>query len=224
MMRSFGSRADCAVWDEPFYAAYLAATGMDHPMRAEILDAGEQDPAKVAKVCASYDAADLHYQKHMTQHIQNGWLGGWAKDLRHAFLIRSPERVLASFSAKLEDVTLEDIGFLQQAEIFDRVAQAQGKPAPVVEAEDVRRHPEAMLRKLCSELGITFDAAMLSWPKGRHDSDGVWAPHWYGAVENSTGFSPPPDDKQPQLTTAHRRIADAARPAFDALFKHKIQP
>ncbi|MEM1067182.1 MAG: HAD family hydrolase, partial [Pseudomonadota bacterium] len=33
MMYAFAQRADCAVWDEPFYAAYLAATGLDHPMR-----------------------------------------------------------------------------------------------------------------------------------------------------------------------------------------------
>ena len=29
MMRSFASRADAVVVDEPFYAAYLAATGLD---------------------------------------------------------------------------------------------------------------------------------------------------------------------------------------------------
>ena len=37
MMYSFGNRSDFAVMDEPFYAAYLAATGDDHPMRSEIL-------------------------------------------------------------------------------------------------------------------------------------------------------------------------------------------
>ncbi len=37
MMRSFGARPDTAVIDEPFYAAYLAATGLEHPMRDEVL-------------------------------------------------------------------------------------------------------------------------------------------------------------------------------------------
>ena len=37
MMRSFGARPDCAVMDEPFYAAYLAETGLVHPMRDEVL-------------------------------------------------------------------------------------------------------------------------------------------------------------------------------------------
>ena len=52
MMYSFAARGDCAVWDEPFYAAYLAATGADHPMREAILAAAETDPARVAATCA----------------------------------------------------------------------------------------------------------------------------------------------------------------------------
>ena len=43
MMRSFGARADTAVIDEPFYAAYLARTGLAHPMRAEVLAAQPHD-------------------------------------------------------------------------------------------------------------------------------------------------------------------------------------
>ena len=47
MMRSFGNRPDCAVTDEPFYAAYLQLTGLDHPMREEILRHHETDWRKV---------------------------------------------------------------------------------------------------------------------------------------------------------------------------------
>jgi hypothetical protein len=43
LMRSFGNRPDCAVTDEPFYAAYLKLTGLDHPMRQEILAHHESD-------------------------------------------------------------------------------------------------------------------------------------------------------------------------------------
>lgn len=37
LMRSFENRADTSVVDEPFYAAYLAQTGLDHPARAEVI-------------------------------------------------------------------------------------------------------------------------------------------------------------------------------------------
>ena len=52
MMRAFGARSDCTVWDEPFYAAYLVQSGIDHPMRAESIAAGETDPDKVTAVMA----------------------------------------------------------------------------------------------------------------------------------------------------------------------------
>ncbi len=39
MMRSFGSRADAVVSDEPYYGAYLKHTGDDHPMAAEVIAA-----------------------------------------------------------------------------------------------------------------------------------------------------------------------------------------
>ena len=48
MMRAFGNRPDTAVVDEPFYAAWLAASGADHPMREEVLVAQPTDPAEVA--------------------------------------------------------------------------------------------------------------------------------------------------------------------------------
>ncbi|HOY80383.1 MAG TPA: HAD family hydrolase, partial [Hyphomonadaceae bacterium] len=49
MMRSFGSRADTWVVDEPFYAAYLAVSGADHPMTAETLASQPNDPMDVAE-------------------------------------------------------------------------------------------------------------------------------------------------------------------------------
>ena len=44
MMRSFGARADAIVVDEPFYAAYLDRTGLEHPMRAEIITVDASRP------------------------------------------------------------------------------------------------------------------------------------------------------------------------------------
>ena len=57
---------------------------------------------------------------------------------------------------------------------------------------------------------------MLKWPSGPRASDGVWAPVWYGAVEQSTGFAPPPASA-PVLDASLRAIADAARPYYERL-------
>lgn len=219
MMRSFGNRPDVAeVWDEPFYAAYLAASGKEHPMRAEVLSAQAQHWSVVAEACAAAEGppGTLIYQKHMTQHMLPEFGRDWMDALTHVFLIRAPERVAASFAAKWEEATLADIGFVQQAELFDHVADRRGTAPPVIDAEEVRADPEGVLRRLCAAIAIPFEPAMLAWPPGPRPSDGVWAAHWYGAVAASTGFSPP-DPAPPPLAGPLAALADAARPSYERL-------
>ena len=218
MMYSFGNRDDTAVWDEPFYAAYLASTGLDHPMRAEIIAAGESDPAGVAARCIgpAPEGKPHFYQKHMTQHILPETPRGWMNGLTHVFLIRNPARVIASYQAKRENPTLEDIGFRQQAEIFDAVGGV------VIDSEDILRAPEAVLRALCAAIGLDFSAKMLHWPKGGHKNDGAWAPHWYGSVWQSEGFSAQVS-ALPVLSAEGQALCHTAQPFYDHLAAYKLK-
>ena len=225
MMRAFENRPDCAVSDEPFYAAYLAATGADHPMRAEVLASQPTDWREVAAAMAgpAPEGAPIWYQKHMAHHMLPGFGLGWADACTNVFLIRRPERVLASYAAKRAEVTLEDIGFVLQAEIFDHVADRTGAAPIVIDSETVLSDPRAALGALCAVIGIPFSEAMLAWPAGRRASDGVWAPAWYDAVEKSTGFAPAGrvvehDDLPGRL----KAITDAARPYYDRLAKYRL--
>ncbi|WP_237153736.1 sulfotransferase [Oryzibacter oryziterrae] len=225
MMRSFGNRADCHVWDEPYYAAYLKTTGIVHPMNAEILAAHESDPLKVeaALLGALPQGKTVFYQKHMTHHMIPAFSLDWLDRVTNAFLLRHPASVLASYVMKREDVSLDDIGFRQQAEIFDRVAERTGKVPVVVEGRDVLADPAATLSRLCGALGLAFDPAMLSWPAGRRATDGVWAPHWYHAVEASTAFGPDKADAEiSALPLELARIAEAAMPYYEKLRAVKL--
>ncbi len=226
MMRSFENRADAIVWDEPFYAAYLLETGLQHPMRDEVIEDGERDwRAVVDRLVAPLpDGIRVFYQKHMTHHMVPGFDRSWINDVANCFLIRSPEAVLASYSAKRSDVTLKDIGFVEQAEIFDLVADRDGVPPPVIEADDVLNDPRGMLSALCRACGIGFDEGMLEWPAGRRSSDGIWAAHWYGAVEQSTGFAPPSRKEPIVLDETLRPIADKARVHYEKLRSFRIPP
>jgi len=224
MMRSFENRGDTAVWDEPFYAAYLDTTGLHHPMRAAVIAAGETDWRKVIDTLTGPvpGGKAVFYQKHMTQHMIPGVDRSWLARVTNCFLIRRPENVLASYAAKRQEVRLEDIGFVQQAELFKQVSDAQGAAPAVVDAHDVQGHPEAILQRLCAAVGLSFSENMLHWPPGLRDSDGIWASHWYGAVETSTGFAPPRPDiaALPANLTA---IAEAARPHYEELYAHRLQ-
>ena len=223
MMRSFENRPDCAVVDEPFYAAYLAQSGLDHPMRDEVLASQPNDWRAVVDALAEEQPAAICYEKHMAHHMAPGFGLEWTAHCRNAFLIREPEAVLASYVAKRAEVTLEDIGVVRQRELFDREADRLGHAPPVVEGADVLADPRGVLTALCHALDVPFREQMLSWPAGRRASDGVWAPAWYEAVERSTGFEAPERRAAPALTDELQRIADAARPHYEALAAYRLQ-
>ncbi len=222
MMYSFAARGDCAVVDEPFYAAYLALTGLGHPMRDEILANQSQDPQHVAQslLGSNPEGKRNFYQKHMTQHMVPRVPRDWMREVTNVFLIRHPARVIASYAAKRESPVLDDIGFRQQAELFEQVLSWGGNPV-VVDSHDIREDPETALRKLCAAIGLVFLPEMLSWPKGGHRDDGVWARHWYGAVWQSTGFAAPEGDL-PEIPTCLQPVLQAALPYYEALKKAAI--
>ncbi|MFT4716483.1 MAG: hypothetical protein ACI861_000172 [Paracoccaceae bacterium] len=223
MMYAFGARDDCAVWDEPFYAAYLTATGLNHPMRAEIIAAGEPNAEKVIHACQG-DApcgAAVFYQKHMTQHMIPGLDRSWINDCTNVFLIRDPARVIASYAAKRENPTLDDIGFRQQAELFDQVCQSTGQAPPVLDSHHIRADPASALNALCSAIDLPYQPAMLNWPKGGHKDDGVWASHWYGAVWQSTGFAGV-ENKLPAVPETLKPVYAAATNYYEKLAAYAI--
>ena len=218
LMYSFAARGDCAVWDEPFYAAYLAATGIDHPMRDEVIAAGECDPQKVARACIGPIPGDapLFYEKHMTLHMIPAFDRSFMRECVNVFLIRHPARVVASYSRQRASVTLDDIGFTQQADLFDEVAAFNGLTPVVVDSSDIRADPGGVLARLCAAVGIEYTDRMTRWPAGGHPSDGVWAPHWYEAVHRSTGFESA-EGPLPNLTGDAADLAALAMPSYERL-------
>jgi hypothetical protein len=223
MMRSFGNRADTAVTDEPFYGAFLRTSGADHPMREAVIEKMDCDWRSIARRLAgpAPEGRPIWYQKHMWHHMVGpvGYVD-FADDFTHAFLIRDPANMIASYLRKREAAAFEDFGLDRQAEFFEREAERLGHAPPVVDANDVLANPRGTLAALCERLGIAFDPAMLSWPPGCRPTDGPWAPHWYQAVEASTGFGPP--DGPVDLPAATGALADRCRPYYERLAAHKI--
>lgn len=223
MMRAWENRGDCAVSDEPLYAAYLAATGLDHPGRDEVIAHGDTNAPRMARALSEGPVPGgqpLWYQKHMTHHLLPGMDTQWVHRLVNVFLIRDPAQVVESYLKSRATVEPADIGLLQQAELFDAVAQRRGEAPPVIDADDFLRDPGAHLQHLCERLGVPFTDRMLRWPPGRRESDGIWAPHWYDAVWRSTGFEPW-RPRQPRLEGHALAVAETCRPAYEALRAHR---
>lgn len=219
MMYSFAARGDCAVSDEPFYASYLHLTGLDHPMRNEILASQPTDPTVVSSKLTRDRQERIWYQKHMTHHMIESVPRDWMASAQHVFLIRHPARVIASYAKKRERPKQEDLGFLQQKSLFHEVGEA----SVVIDSSDIRAAPEAMLSALCSALGIEWTDKMLSWPSGGHADDGVWAAHWYDAVHRSTGFDTV-EDPVPETDDEYASLLAEALPIYEELAEQKLRP
>jgi hypothetical protein len=223
MMRAWGNRPDTLVVDEPFYACYLNATGKKHPGADEVIATGETDWRKVVTRLTGpiSDGKRIFYQKQMTHHLLPEVDREWLAGVTHCFLIRDPREVISSYVKKREDPELEDLGFVQQAEIFDWVCKRTNAIPPVVNAKDVLENSERMLRLLCDAVGIEFSELMLSWPPGLRETDGVWAKYWYGEVAKSTSFEPyrPRRDEVPKhLLEIHKRC----RECYDRLYEYRL--
>jgi hypothetical protein len=218
MMRAWENREDTVVIDEPFYAHYLIATGVAHPGRDEVIAAQNNDAAEVAAMLTGPipHGRAIWYQKHMTQHMLPQMSLDWLDHVTNCFLIREPAAVIASFTIQRPDAAAWELGFEQQSRLFDHVCDRLGTTPPVIDASDVLKNPAGCLSALCARLRIPFSARMLQWPRGPRTSDGVWAPHWYAAVEQSTGFAPY-ESRKTQLSTFQRDLVKQCEMHYDKL-------
>ncbi len=223
MMRSWENRADTSVIDEPFYGYYLKRSGVDHPMAADIIDSMQTDPDKVIEqvTSAGSDKHPITYQKHITTHMLDELDLGWTDQLVNCFLIRDPKRVVASYAKKRQQVEAVDLGFSQQLRVFNHVSEYNAVTPIAIDSDRFLQQPETMLKKLCEMLDIRFEQSMLRWPAGRRDTDGIWAAHWYDAVERSTGFMPW-KASEVRLTAELDAVADECQAAYQSMLSHAL--
>lgn len=217
LMRSFETRSDTEVVDEPLYAYYLAASGADHPARDEVIAAGEVSWEKVvADLTAPREG--VYYQKHMAHHLLPELPREWIGSLANVLLIRDPLEVLASYVRKRAGTPrTEDLGFRQQVELYEQL----GPETPVVDAADFLRDPRSYLCFLCEYAGVPFEETMLEWEPGPRRSDGVWAAHWYDVVLSSTGFQPY-RRQEVELDGAAGAVATECRPFYERLHAARV--
>jgi hypothetical protein len=223
MMRSWGNRPDTHVTDEPLYAHYLSTHPVDHPGVEEVVASGETDWRKVVERLTGPipNGKSVWYQKHMTHHLLPHVELDWIELLTHCFLIRQPKEMLTSLLAVMPNPALPDTGLPQQVKLFKRVRRQTGQIPPVVDARDVLMDPSGVLSKLCAVLGVSFSDAMLRWPPGRRETDGVWGKYWYANVERSTGFERY-EPRERAVPAGHEALLAECERLYQELHRHRI--
>lgn len=221
LMYAFAQRADTRVVDEPLYAHYLATSGVQHPGRAEVLAAQEQDGERVVRdlVLGPCDRPVL-FLKQMAHHLR-GLEREFLRSVCNVLLVRDPREMLPSLAAVVARPTLADTGLPEQVALLEE-CRAAGESVPVLDARRLLEDPEAILRGLCECLDLEFDARMLSWEAGALPEDGVWAPHWYAGVHRSTGFAPWRPKTDPLAPELEPLLAEC-QPLYDQLLTNALR-
>lgn len=222
LMYSFAQRDDMRVVDEPLYGHYLRVTGADHPGAADVMAAMDCDGDAVMRGLLEQQAADASkrlFIKHMAHHLVD-LDPGFLEHTCNVFLIRDPREMLPSLVIQVPRAQLADTGLRRQWQLYAELRESGQRPA-ILDSRELLLDPEGVLRGFCDYLGHPFTPAMLEWPPGPRPEDGVWAPHWYHAVHQSTGFAPYraktafPEHLEPLLAEC--------RPWYDRLFEHAIR-
>ena len=138
LMRSWGSRPDSFVTDEPLYAHYLNETHAPHPGADEVIAHGETDWRKVVAYLTGPipGGKSIWFQKHMSHHLLPHLELAWLDDVINCFLIRDPRAMLTSLIAVTPHPQLPDTGLPQQVQLFERMRQRTGETPPVIDSRD----------------------------------------------------------------------------------------
>lgn len=224
MMRSWGNRPDTFVCDEPLYAHYLKQTNHDHPGSDEVVQSHETDWRKVVNWLTGPvpDGKEVFYQKHMSHHLLPNIDKDWLDKLTHCFLIRDPHEMLTSLIKHIPNPTIEDTGLPQQIKLVRYLKNQSGSTPIIMDARDILSNPQKMLIKLCLNLGVVYMDDMLTWPPGRRATDGIWAKHWYAAVEKSTGFQPY-KPKNESVPSEHQKLLAQCVECYQELYAQRLQ-
>ncbi len=192
LMRSWSSRNDTFISDEPLYASHLKTKNIKHPMYEEIISSYETDYKKIKKYLTGNNPKkrELWYQKHMAHHIKDNESLEWINSFKNCLLIREPKYVISSYIKKNELNSTEDLGYFQQSLILNYLLESKSDFI-VIDSHCFLKNPQKYLSLWCKKLNIKFSRKMLKWEKKLYDYDGIWAKHWYRNVINSHQFSEP---------------------------------
>ncbi|MGB3464239.1 MAG: sulfotransferase family protein [Cyclobacteriaceae bacterium] len=218
LMYAFAQRSDTRVIDEPFYAYYLHKTGAVHPGRKEILQSMSVDYEEVIEdICSKEKDSEILFVKNMAHHLimnNRQFLTGW----HNVFLIRDPGQLLTSFVKVIPNPGLGDIGLKKSWELY----QELGQNSIVIDSNEILKSPRKMLTKLCVDIGIPMQSAMLQWEAGARPEDGVWASYWYANVHKSTGFGLP-NKKNEALPDHLTQVYEEALKYYNQLYQNSIR-
>ncbi len=218
--RTFVERDDFDVLHEPFSATYYHS-----PERRSdrFLNGDPDEDARAERVLADVlrprdrpvFVKDMAY--HVAAFLDTDLVGRFA----NSFLIRDPRKALASLHAQHPTFTFEEAGYEQLARLYD-YATRHGAPAPVVDAGDLIRDPEGIMRAYCMAMDIPFIADALQWRPQKVPEFEPWD-SWHDQAQHSSGIGDV-DGAQRALPAHLEPVYQRCLPHYERLRAARLAP
>jgi hypothetical protein len=145
-------------------------------------------------------------------------------EVRHAFLIRRPEEIAASWFALEHDMRIIDTGVRLLHDLFVAVQGAGGHPPVVVDSGDLVDDPVTTMAAYCAAVELPFIADALRWQAGQRSE---WARsfRWHEDAAASSGFEAPARRDRHGLATHPdvARFAERHTPFYEELRRHRLE-
>jgi hypothetical protein len=180
--RSMAERGDLTVLHEPF---------------SNLKDYGETDadgrtfgsPAPLLAWLRSQAHGRGVFVKDTMDHQHDAVLADrrFLAEARHAFLIRRPEEIAASYYALFPPMTINAIGMERLCELQAAVGTAGGNPPVVIDSDDLVARPGATMAAYCTAVGLPFDPRALTWKRGEQ-AEWRRSARWHTDASDSSGF------------------------------------
>ena len=111
---------------------------------------------------------------------------------QNTFLIRDPAQMLPSYIHKWPNLTFEETSYRQLYQLFNRVVEFTGQIPPLIDADDLIRDPESIIRIFCEQVNIPFKPEALRWESpGKNVKEMCWwdKGSWHDRLSTTEGFS-----------------------------------
>jgi hypothetical protein len=148
-----------------------------------------------------------------------------AADARHTFLIRHPRETIPSYHALNPRVQRHQIGVETLYEIYAAIEWLTGQRPVVIDAEDLIRQPQAIVRAYCRQASIPYIPEALTWRPGPRPE---WRPsaRWHQQVSASSGFQRAPSRHEVDIARhpVLRSYLEHHLPFYQMLHAHRLPP
>jgi len=167
------------------------------------------------------------FSKDFPHYIDHMWNDEFLGMFTHSFLIRDPAKTITSMYNKWPDFHEKEVGFPEQRELFDRVADDLGAAPPVIDSDDMLEDPVTLVRAWCEGVGIDFMESALSWQPGPRDEVSWWdGGSFHANLRNSDGLKPQSRSSYIDIEAAPDRVKivyEKMLPHYEHLYCYRIK-